>query len=201
MSDRGSVHPGAVAESVLALVHEKCDSSRNRFGVEFIDQHILVVQQFALTLAEKFGADQKAVSAAALLHDIPAVDDFDNLDQHAERGAELAVELFSPGGSLAGFGFESNRIERIATCMREHASPKRHGETIVESVCVSNADAMSQIARPFYWYNYARDIKMLSDSDARAWYRALLERNWEPLIDAAKHLVRDEYEAALVFTR
>ena len=171
------------------------------FGVEFIDQHILVAQQFAQVLAEKFGADQKAVNAAALLHDISAVDDFDSLDEHAERGARLAVELFSPGGSLADFGFESNRIERIAISIREHSSPKRHGETIVESVCVSNADAMSQIVRPFYWYDYARDVKMLTHADARAWYGALVERNWEPLIDAAKNLVRDEYQAALIFTR
>jgi hypothetical protein len=60
---------------------------------------------------------------------------------------------------------------------------------------------MAQIVRPFYWYNYARDLKMLSHQKALAWYRALVERNWEPLIDAAKNIVKDDYEAALVITR
>ncbi len=201
MHEQDSAYPGAVTESVLALVQEKCASVSNRFGLEFVDQHILVVQQFALTLAEKFGADQKAVITAALLHDISAIEDFDCLPSHAERSAERAVTLLSPGGELSEIGFDAHRIERIATCMREHSTPRRHGETIVESVCVSNADAMSQILRPFYWYNYARDLKMLSHEKALAWYRELVERNWEPLIDAAKNLVREHYEAALVMTR
>jgi uncharacterized protein len=201
MTEQGSVHPGAVTETVLTLVKEKCESPNNRFGLEFIDQHILVVQRFALILAEKFGADQKAVSAAALLHDISAIEDFDNLSEHAELSAKRAVELLSPGGALSAIGFDAHRIERIATCMSEHSTPRRHGETIVESVCVSNADAMSQIVRPFYWYNYARDFKMLSNEGALQWYRALVERNWEPLIDAGKNLVKEEYEAALVITR
>lgn len=86
------------------------------------------------------------------------------------------------------------------------ASSKLHtmpvaNSTIVESVCVSNADAMSQIVRPFHWYNYARDFKMLSNEGAIQWYRALVERNWESLIDAGKNLVKEEYEAALVITR
>ncbi len=201
MTEQGSVHPGAVTETVLAFVKERCESPNNRFGLEFIEQHLLVVQKLALTLAEKFGADQRAVSAAALLHDISAIEDFESLAEHAERSAKRAVELLSPGGALSGIGFDAHRIERIATCMSEHSVPRRHGETIVESVCVSNADAMSQIIRPFYWYNYARDFKMLSNEGALRWYRALIERNWEPLIDAAKNLVKEEYEAALVVAR
>jgi len=201
MHDQGSVHPGAVTDSALALIQEKCLSSNNRFGSEFIDQHLLVVQQLALTLAEKFGADQKAVIAAALLHDIAAIENFDCLPDHAELGAERVSELLSPGGELSSIGFDALRIDRIATCLREHSTPQRHNETIVESVCVSNANAMAQIVRPFYWYNYARDLKMLSHQKALAWYRALVERNWEPLIDAAKNIVKENYEAALVITR
>ena len=201
MHDKDSVHPGAVTDSVLGLIQEKCLSKSNRFGTDFIDQHLLVVQQLALTLAEKFGADQKAVIAAALLHDIAAIEDFDCLPDHAERGADRVSELLSPGGELSGVGFDALRIDRIATCLREHSTPRRHGETIVESVCVSNANAMSQMLCPFFWYNYARDLKMLSHQQALAWYRGLVERNWGPLIDAAKNIVKEDYEAALVITR
>jgi uncharacterized protein len=201
MQDQGSAHPGAVTDTVLTLVREACTSARNRYGLEFVDQHLMVVQKFAIALAERFGADHKAVIAAALLHDISAIEDFECLPAHAERGAERALELLALGGRLSGIGFEPRRIERIATCVREHSTPRRHGETIVESVCVSNADAMSQIVRPFYWYNYARQLEQLSHENAIAWYRAVVERNWEPLIDAAKNLVRDQYEAALVITR
>lgn len=195
------MHPGAITDSVLAFVQGKSASVRNRFGLEFVEQHLRVMQNFALVLAERFGADQKAVTTAALLHDISAIEDFDCVPVHSERGAERILELLVPGGELSGIGFDPGRIERVATCVREHSAPRRHGETIVESVCVSNADAMSQITQPFFWYNYARQLKSLSHGDARAWYKALVERNWEPLIDAAKNLIREDYEAVIVITR
>jgi hypothetical protein len=43
-------------------------------------------------------------------------------------------------------------------------------DDLVIGVCVSHADAMSQIARPFYWFHYARTLKCLMQSNAVEWY-------------------------------
>ncbi len=191
----------AEPDPVLALVRVACSAPENRFGPEFLDEHLLVVERFAGILAGTLDADREAVRVAALLHDLAAIRDWSVTPRHAEAGAELATKLLSPGGELAGVRFDAARIERVATCAREHSSPKVIGRAIPESVAVSNADAMAQIARPLYWFHYARTVRNLCHADAMAWYRSLIERNWNALIDAARPLIEAEHAAAALVVR
>lgn len=188
-------------DALYVFVREACSRPANRFGPEFFDEHVLVVERFALQLAELTGADRKIVRPAALLHDLAAVQDFTCLPRHGEKGAEEVAAFLScldPGGRL---GFDSEQISRIAVCVREHSSPRKTGETTPESVCVSQADAMSQIARPFYWFHYARALKDLTHNDALEWYRSLVSRNWSGLMDSAKSLIEGEYKAVAKMLR
>ncbi len=193
-SDAGEAAGGR--DPVLAFLRQSCSSPQNIFGPEFVEEHLLVVERFALALADVLGADRSVVRLAALLHDVAAIEDGATIPTHAELGAQAIGRLCGPSGPLAdALRLDEGQIVQIALCVREHSSPKQTGETTPESVCVSNADAMSQIVRPFYWCHYARTVKRLAHADAIAWYRSLVERNWNALIDAARAMIEPDYRA------
>ncbi len=84
----------STADPLHTLVREMCSLPSNRFGPEFFEEHLLVVERFALRLTELFDADRGIVRAAALLHDMAAIRDFSCLPCHAEKGAgEIAKSL------------------------------------------------------------------------------------------------------------
>ncbi len=184
----------STADPLHAFARDLCALPANRFGPEFFEEHLLVVEQFALKLAGLFGAEREIVRVAALLHDMAAIRDFTCLRDHTEKGAEEIAAYLSSGG----FGFDDARISRIAVCVREHSSPRKPSDTTVESVCVSHADAMSQITRAFYWFHYARTLKCLTHGDAIEWYRSLVCRNWSNLLEEARLLIETEYRAVAI---
>jgi len=192
--------PESTSDPLLVLVRKACSLPGNRFGPEILEEHLLIVERFALQLAEVFGADREVVKAAALLHDIAAIYDFTCLPRHAEAGGEMIASLLSSIGPAGRLGFDDARIDQVAICVREHSSPKKPAETTLESVCTSHADAMSQIVRPLYWFCYARTLKELTHGEALEWYRALIRRNWNSLLDEAKSLVESEYRAVAIIT-
>ncbi len=187
-----------MTDPLYTVVRKACSRSTNRFGPEFVDEHLMVVERFALQLAKLFGADHAIVRTAALLHDMAAIQDFACLPLHAERGAEEVASFLSSRRVDDALGFDAEHISRIAVCIREHSSPGKPGETTVESVCVSHADAMSQITRPFYWFHYARTLKCLTHRDAVEWYRSLVRRNWSNLLEEARSLIKTEYGAVAI---
>ncbi len=185
-------------DPVLAFIEREIASPANRFGPEFLPEHLLLVEGFGLQLADRLGADRDVVRVAALLHDTAAIRDYGCVPVHADAGAALVEELCGPGGELASaLNLTAARIAMVGRCCREHSSPKRSGETIPESVCVSNADGMAQIARPFYWFHYARTLKKQSYPDAVAWYRTVVEGAWNALIEDARAIVTREHETAM----
>ncbi len=185
-------------DPILTFIEHECASPANRFGPEFLPEHLLLVERFALQLADRLGADRDVVRVAALLHDTAAIRDYGCVPVHAEAGAELVEKLCAIGGPLGpSLRFDAARIAKVGRCCREHSSPKGTGQTIPESVCVSNADGMAQIARPFYWFHYARTLKKQSYPDAVAWYRTVVEGAWKALIEDARAIVTREHETAM----
>jgi len=185
-----------MCDPVVAFLNRLCTAPVNRFGPEFLAEHLLVVERFAGQLARILGADQTVVRIASLLHDVAAIEDASQIPVHAERGEQLVAELCGPSGPFAdSLRLDPARILLIGRCVREHSSPKHVDQTVLESVCVSNADAMSQIARPFYWFHYARTVKGLPHAAAFAWYQSLVERNWNGLIDIAREIVAADHAA------
>jgi uncharacterized protein len=169
-----------VVEIAREHMRAACAAPENAFGEAFFTEHILVMHDCALLLAEHYGADREIVELAAFLHDIAAVRDFSSLPRHPERGAELAADL------LAQHGYPAERIERVAQCIRAHSTPQDPAEVPVEVVCISHADAMAQIARPVYWLWYAFTVRKLGYEQGRQWYRERVESHWQTLDAPAK---------------
>ena len=157
-------------------------------GEDFFLEHILPVRTIALNLAGSLGADTAVVETAALLHDIAALRDYAAIANHHLDGALIAETI------LSAEGYSRIMIDRVTECIREHSAPVAIGKGSLESVCLSNADAVAQMTRPCYWLYYAFKVKMFSFTEGRAWYRSRLESHRAALIPLARELYGGEYE-------
>lgn len=173
------------------LIRLKCLSPENLFGAVFFEQHILLVERFALQLCDKLGADRDKVLAAVYLHDIAAVTDFSSLAEHAICGAEMAGEI------LARDGHDNGWIDSVKRCIETHSVPLAPDAGSPEQVCLSNADALSQVANPLYWLYYAFNVRGFDYTAGRKWYVERVNSVWEKLIEPAREMGERHYRFAL----
>jgi uncharacterized protein len=179
-----------ITETIREHVLDQCKSDRNAFGPAFFEQHLLVVLEYGRKLAVVSDADAEIVELAAYLHDLAAVGDITIIPRHHLLGADLARNVLEENN------YPSERIERVARCITSHSAPVQVGGGLPEEVCVSNADAMSQIARPVYWLYYVFRVRQFDFETARAWYRQRVDSNWSQLIPQARDMIEQEYRLA-----
>jgi uncharacterized protein len=168
----------------------ECLKPGNLLSPAFFDQHILPVADFGRGLATQIGADCEIVEISAYLHDISAVQDIASMPVHNVDSARIAAELLTKGN------YPPQSVERVQQCIRAHTVPLHLGEASLEEVCISNADAVAQIARLPYWLYFAFVVRKLGFSEGREWLRARVETNWNALIEPARRLIEKEYKLA-----
>ena len=166
----------------------ECNSSKNAFGPAFFGQHLSVVAEYAKRLGGALRADLEIIELAGWLHDISAVQDFAALPRHPALSAEIARKL------LREKDYPAERIERVAKCIASHSAPVQTGNGLPEEVCVSNADAMSQIVKPSYWLYYVFRVRQFGYAEGRDWLRQRVESNWAALIPPARAIIEKEYD-------
>ncbi len=176
-----------IVEAIAREVREACGRPGNVFTPAFYDRHLAVVAKYSAELAAALGADGDTVALAAWLHDISAVLDFATLPEHPAASARIAGEW------LARHGDPAARSAIVADAIRRHSTPLRLGEGSPEAICLSNADAMAQIAAPDFWLYFAFRIRNLGYEDGRRWYQEKVRTNWEAIIPAAQEIVRARY--------
>lgn len=174
-------------QSIETYVEAACKNSSNVFGEAFFAEHIQLMRSFSNRLAEKLGADKEIVELSAVLHDISAIGDFNALARHAQLGAEIA------GGILRQAAYDPKKIVLVKECIEKHSIPLKAGEASIEAVCISNADAMSQIVNPKYWLYYAFSVRHFGFEEGVNWYRQRIESHWNALIPEAKSLIEEIY--------
>jgi len=167
-----------------------CRAKENLFGPLFFEEHIMVVAYYAKKLAELLGANAEIVELAAYLHDISAISDFKTLSEHPAIGAATAAEFLKLNG------YPAAKIEKVKECIVSHSLPRAKGKGALEEVCVSNADAISQIIKPAYWLYYIFSVRKFDFEAGRDWYRARIESHRKAMIPEALSLIQDEYTLA-----
>jgi len=176
-------------EAIRDLVHQECE--RSAFGLSFFEEHLTVVADHASRLAEQLGADRETVEVAAWLHDLAAVRDPAPQPDHDRLCAELAPEV------LSSYGYDNSVVASISCAIASHSFPRRLGDASLEEVCLSQADATSQIARPIYWFYFGTTFRGLGYEDGKEWLLNRLETKWKALIEPARELVGDRYESVI----
>lgn len=183
-----------IVDDILPDVRSACEQPENVLTPAFFDEHLAVVARYATALAPAVGAEPEAVELAAWLHDFSAVLDFSTLPTHPAVSADLA------GAMLARFGYPEERVALVTDAIAKHSSPLAPGAGSPEAVCLSNADAMAQIACPAFWLYFAFRVRKLDYAEGKRWYRDRVRSNWEALIPEARALVAVEHArtAALI---
>ncbi len=98
-------------------------------------------------------------------------------------------------------GGSGKNSKQMATCIASHSTPIRVGNGLIEEVCVSNADAMSQIVKPTYWFYYVFHVRQFGFTEGRDWLRQRVESNWSALIPPARTIIEKEYRQVAEFLR
>jgi len=169
------------------LVQSVCSGPESQLGMDFYREHVLVVERFVHRLAPLLGARLDIVLPAALLHDISAIEDFTRVAEHHALGAELTAAI------LRDLGFADDQIVAASSCVRRHVQPVPQHEGTPEEVCLSNADALAQMANPSYWLHYACKVRGLEFPAGRDWYLSMVTDRWPKLHPAASQLARPHF--------
>jgi uncharacterized protein len=172
---------------IKEMVEKECNRPQNVLDTAFFKEHILIVRDYACKLAEKLGADQEVVELSAYLHDLSVVRDYNSISNHAIISADIA-EL-----ALKNELYDLDKAKMVSKAITTHVKPIQIGHGSLEEICLSNADAISQIVKPAYWMFFAFSIRKLSFQQGIEWYRQRVEDNWNNLIQPAKDLIQDEY--------
>jgi len=176
-----------IIDGIKDIVKKACENPENVFSQAFFDEHLLVVEKFGKELCGILEGDCEIVSLSSYLHDISAVFDIKTIASHNVNSSEIAETM------LKQQGYPSEKIEKVKNSIQKHPSPLKINEGSNEEVCLSNADAMSQIVNPSYWLFFAFKIRSMSFTEGKKWYLAKIESNWNSIIESAKELVEDRY--------
>jgi hypothetical protein len=179
---------GAYMIDFEKIMEFECSQPENRFGKDFLNEHILLMRKISLEIAELFNADFAVVEAAAWLHDIAAVRNFSKLANHHIDATEIA------GSILSENNYSKEMIDKICLSIKTHSSPVKLGQGLIEQVCISNGDALSQIINPSYWFFYAFNVREMDYQVGKEWYSQRIESHWNNLIDEIKPKYKKDYE-------
>lgn len=172
-----------ITDYVKEFVKHECNQKENVFGSAFFEQHIMIVKDYACRLADILGADREIVEISAYLHDISAVMDINTLSHHSELSSVTADAI------LKDKSYDSDKIEAVKKVIKSHSVPIKLGEGTLEEVCLSNADAISQIVNPSYWLFFAFSVKKMGYEQGIEWYSQKVKANMDSLIEQAKNLI------------
>jgi uncharacterized protein len=178
------------------LIKDICSHGTGPFDTVFFEKHTSVMAQIADTLAQEYHADREIVTLAAYLHDISAIEDYASVARHHILGGERAEEI------LSALGCPAEKIKAVRQCIFSHSAPVVSGQGTVEEVCISNADAASQILMPGYWLHYAFAVKQMDYTSGLKWYVEKIDSHFSGMTDEARAIVAEAYHAEkILFSR
>lgn len=183
-------------EQMRIWIKDVCSQGTGPFDTSFFEKHICVMAQIADTLAQTLHADREVVALAAYLHDISAIEDYTTVANHHILGGERAGEI------LTAHGYPAEKIDAVRRCIFTHSAPVAAGQGTMEEICISNADAVSQIMMPGYWLHYAFVVKHMSYKEGLDWYIDKIDSHWNAMAEEARAIAAQAYQTARVlFTR
>lgn len=174
-----------ITDYIREYVKEEC--SITTLTRELYDNHIKVVADYGAKLARLLGADAQVVELASYLHDFSAVHNFEHLNDHGIKGSKLPEDL------LKQFKFSDQTISQVKDAIITHSKPPKGKITSDEAICLSNADAMSQIVKPFFWLYFGYTVKKRSYEECIKAYLKWMSNNWMIMIEPAKEMISEEY--------
>jgi len=167
-------------EEIRKIVVDTCKQLKR---IEDYEYHISVVEDLAVNLGKKFGANEEILRISALLHDIGRIK-FDP-ENHEESGAKEAEKI------LKELKVEEAIIEKVKECIREHRHKKPTIPVSLEAKILKIADAYSHFKKPLQIvYIYIKEGRKFEEG--LKWMKDKLERDLRFLREMGNELdIRD----------
>ena len=121
----------------------------------FYEYHLKPAARIGKDLAKKYGADEKVVEVALLLHDIGLTQSVEN-EEHGVTGARMVEEILRSKGCSQDF------INKVASCVLKH-SCKEHLPVSKEERIVATADALSHLTTPWFFIKFRFTNKSVAE--------------------------------------
>ena len=137
----------------------------------------------------------KSLNYLHIFSDISAIYDISTIQDHNIRSAEIAKKI------LSQYSYSLDLIQKVEQCIISHSSPVQIDNGSVEEICLSNADAVSQITNPVYWLYFGFNVRKYDFEKCRDWLLKRIENNWNGLVKPAKELVEVKYNEAKKFLK
>lgn len=164
--------------------------------------HVMRVYNMCLYLAKGKIVDLDVLKGAALLHDIAAVKETQDISgntDHAIVGAEMAKTI------LKKLNFSDNKIKHIMECIISHRYKTSNKPKTIEAKILFDADKIDTlgaigIARSFAWVgkNGAKIYKKADDIDTYAKENLCGKINGR-IQDKTKHSAQIEFETKIKY--
>ena len=174
-------------EEIREYVLEKSEAYRetSEDHYDFWNEHIRYVYEEAVSLAEKYGADETVVALGALLHDIALIEKVGSRKDHHLNGKILSNEI------LDRFNCPGDLKNRVLGCVLNHRSSKNAKN--IEELCVCDADCLAHLDNIPMLFNAAFNRDGVSLNEVRNWMRDFFEHDYNDLSERTKEAFRDRY--------
>ncbi len=184
-----------IVKNIYEEVKRRCMLPSNVYGIGAWDHHIELVYKIANNIYEEYGANQKIVALASLLHDIASVTDKSYTEEHHIIGAKIAEEL------LKKYNLSQEEIDLIKKCILNHRGSRVAKKTTPEEICVADADAMAHFYSVPSLLRMVYVEKNMSIDDGASFVYNKLERSYNKLSSKGKEIIKPHYEAAKILLK
>jgi uncharacterized protein len=180
-----------IINDLTTLVENACKSENNVFGYGIWSHHIKPMIRLGQNLADEYGADREIVTIAILLHDLAAIEDENNSEEHHILGAKRAEEL------LKKYNYPTEKINQIKLCILNHRSSVNNNKNSMEEICVADADAIIHLRALGSLFYLAYKERGKSIEEGQKWIKEKLEKDYKKLSDKSKEKYKNEFEVII----
>lgn len=179
-------------EHLVNHLYEQRSPERADWADWLYENHVYVVADWAVKLAQKYGANEEYARAAAVLHDVAdaVMSRFD--DSHAAKSLELARQL------LKESGFNGDEIAIIADdAVQYHSCHDGHVPSSLEGKVLAAADSYAHLTTNFYLYaTWHMGTEGRPLEDVMSWARRKIYRDYHVKVcfDDARDELAPHYE-------
>ena len=178
-------------ENAVKALYNAHDPGRDGWSDWLLDNHVIVVADYASELAKKYNVNEELSRTAALLHDIADTKMSRMADNHETESLNIARKLMQDAD------FSQEEIELVVDdAIRFHSCHGDERPKSKEGQILSTADSMAHLKTGFYVYATWAFGKDRTLEELRAWVLKKIDRdlNNKILFDDEKRDAQADYD-------
>lgn len=181
----------AIRDEVSKIVRKAAYAPENEFTNTVWYFHIIPVVEHSLKLGKKLKADLEILELAAYLHDLAALVDVRQYDNHHIHGVDLADKM------LTQLGLPRTKINKVKACIKSHRGSKKVPRRSLEAKIIASADAMAHITEPVDIFYLTFGVHKYKTLGGAKWMKGKFDRSWKKIMPEGRKMVKHDYGIAM----